>query len=74
LHTSQKKELDIAITAIMANPEQGDAKAGDLSGIRVYKFKLAKQLHLLAYTCDDNLLTLLALGSHENFYRDLKRR
>ena len=36
---------------------------------------MIKQLTLLAYTCHDQTitLTLLALGAHENFYRDLKK-
>ncbi len=75
LHASQKNELDSAVRAIMGNPEIGTAKIGDLSGIRVHKFKLTKQIALLAYSYSDTTitLTLLALGSHENFYRDLKR-
>ena len=50
-------------------------KVGDLAGIRVYKFKMVDQLTLLAYTFEDETvtLTLLVLGSHQNFYRDLKR-
>ena len=50
-------------------------KAGDLSGVSVYKFKMVKQLTLLAYKYEDQAitLTLLALGAHENFYRDLKK-
>ncbi len=47
---------------------------GDLSGVLVYKFKMVKQLTLLAYTCHDQTITLtfLAFGTHENFYRDPK--
>jgi len=30
-------------------------------------------LFLLAYEFDENEVLLLALGAHENFYRDLKR-
>jgi len=35
-----------------------------------------KQLTLLGYSFDDGalVLELIALGSHENFYRDLKRK
>ena len=75
LHANQKKYLDKAVKAIMADPDIGDAKMGDLAGVFVYKFNMVKQLTLLAYTCDNKklILTLLALGSHENFYRDLKR-
>ncbi len=75
LHPNQKKEVDKAVKAIINNPDLGEQKVGDLSGVYVYKFKMVKQLTLLAYTYDDYTvtLTLLALGSHENFYRDLKK-
>ncbi|HEV2601015.1 MAG TPA: type II toxin-antitoxin system RelE/ParE family toxin [Candidatus Babeliales bacterium] len=74
LHKNQKCDLDIAIQAICKDPSIGDGKKGDLGGVRVYKFKMNKQLTLLAYTAvyDELQLILLALGSHENFYRDLK--
>jgi mRNA interferase RelE/StbE len=74
LHAPQKLELDAALRAISADPSLGEAKVGDLVGIRVYKFRLSNQLCLLAYRVVDGLsLKLLTLGSHENFYRDLKR-
>jgi len=75
LHPNQKKDLDKAVKVIIADPNVGDLKAGDLSGISVYKFKMVNQLSLLAYTYSDKTitLTLLKLGSHENFYRDLKK-
>ena len=75
LHKNQKQDLDEAVKAIMNDPSLGEMKVGDLVGIRVYKFKMVKQLTLLAYTFEDDIitLTLLALGSHENFYRDLKK-
>ena len=60
----------------MDDPELGERKKGDLAFLRVCKFKMSKQLTLLGYSFDDGTLTLelLALGVHENFYRDLKRR
>lgn len=75
LHPNQKSDLDKAVKAVSHNPHIGTAKVGDLVGVFIYKFKMAKQLALLAYTHDNHTatLTLLALGSHENFYRDLKR-
>lgn len=74
LHPNQKKDLDKAVKIIISDPGIGDAKVGDLSGIFVYKFKMVKQITLIAYTYNDQIitLTLLKLGSHENFYRDLK--
>ncbi|AFJ02626.1 hypothetical protein Q7C_1477 [Methylophaga frappieri] len=43
--------------------------------MRVHKFKMNKQLTLLGYSFDEGqlILELMALGSHENFYRDIKR-
>jgi mRNA interferase RelE/StbE len=75
LKVNQKSDVDAAILEISKNLEIGQLKKGDLSGIRVYKFKVAKQLMLLAYTYEDEelILTLLAIGSHENFYRELKK-
>jgi len=74
LHPPQKLELDAALRAISAEPLLGEAKVGDLVGIRVYRFRLSTQLCLLAYRIlDEERLKLLTLGSHENFYRNLKR-
>ena len=60
----------------MTDPFLGDIKKGDLSDVYVYKFKMAKQFTLLAYSFENKTitLTLLALGTHENFYRDLKKK
>ena len=75
LHHNQKQDLQVAIQLIANDPNIGEQKKGDLKNVFVYKFKMIGQLMLLAYTYENNALTLtlLALGSHENFYRDLKR-
>ncbi len=74
LHPPQKVDLDEAVRAISADPAIGEAKVGDLAGVRVYKFRLSNQLCLLAYRIlDEESVKLLTFGSHENFYRDLKR-
>ncbi len=69
LHANQKWDLDRAVKEIIVKPDIGDMKKGDLSGVLVHKFKMNNQLTLLAYCYDDEIitLTLLALGSHENF-------
>jgi mRNA-degrading endonuclease RelE of RelBE toxin-antitoxin system len=76
LHQNQKISLDEAIRNIISNPETGELKKADLSGVRVYKFKMQKQLTLIAYEFLDTKmeLILLALGSHENFYSNLKNK
>ena len=75
LHSNQKSDLDKAVQLLMGDLLIGDSKAGDLTGVRVYKFKMVNQLNLLAYIYENQILnlTLLAIGSHENFYRDLKQ-
>ena len=74
LHKNQKADLDKAVKKLIENPFLGDQKKGDLAFLRVYKFKMVKQLTLLGYSYQDGTVTLelLALGSHENFYRDIK--
>jgi mRNA-degrading endonuclease RelE of RelBE toxin-antitoxin system len=76
LKPNQKKELDAAVKELMAKPTLGEQKKGNLAFLRVYKFKMSTQLTLLGYSFDDGtlILELMALGSHENFYRDIKRR
>ena len=74
-HANQKSDLDRAVQLLMQDPLIGDRKSGDLGGVRVYKFQMVNQENLLAFSYEDEVLTLtlLALGSHENFYRDLKQ-
>jgi len=74
LHPNQKKSLDRAVKAIASNPDIGESKVGDLAGISIYKFKINNLEWLLAYRIVSNKeLTLLVVGPHENFYRNLKR-
>jgi mRNA-degrading endonuclease RelE of RelBE toxin-antitoxin system len=76
LKKNEKTDLDNAVRAVASDISIGELKKGDLNGIRVYKFHMVNQLALLAYEYDDvnDELTLLAFGSHENFYRDLKNK
>lgn len=72
LHANQIRDLDKAIKDVLQNPKIGEQKQGDLNSIRVYKFKMVAQECLLAYQVLESCILLYALGSHENFYRDLK--
>lgn len=76
LHPAEKQALDDAVKEIIENPAIGELKVGDLAGVQVYKYKHKTQQNLLAYRFveEELVLTLLALGSHENFYRDLKKQ
>jgi mRNA-degrading endonuclease RelE of RelBE toxin-antitoxin system len=75
LHKNQKQDLDDAIKELVKNPLLGERKKGDLAFLRVYKFNMTNQLTLLGYSYQEGslVLELMAIGSHENFYRDLKR-
>ncbi len=73
LHLQQKQDVDAAVEVIVSNPLVGVAKRGDLAGVYVYKFTSQSPLVLLAYTFDPQTRHLLLLGSHDNFYRELKR-
>jgi len=75
LHKNQLTIVNEALGAIIANPDIGEKKVGDLTWLRVYKFKLHSQLVLIGYAFEDRelILTFVAMGSHENFYRDIKR-
>ncbi len=75
LHKNQKADLDEAIKEVMIDPLLGEQKKGDVAFLRVYKFSMVKQLTLLGYSYEDGAVTLelMALGSHENFYRDIKK-
>ena len=75
LHKNQLIDVNKAIKTVIDNPDIGQVKKGDLSSVRVYKFKSVNQLTLLAYSYENETitLTLIAIGSHENFYRDIKR-
>ncbi len=73
LHKNQKIDVDAGIEKIIKDPQVGTQKRGDLSGVYVYKFKSQHQEILLAYEFDPKTRYLLLLGTHENFYRDLKR-
>ena len=72
LHKQHQQIVNEAISAIVKNPTLGEEKKGNLVGVFVYKFKMHNQVFLLAYEWNPLTRLLLALGVHENFYRDLK--
>jgi hypothetical protein len=78
------KPLQLAIQdeveVVCETPEIGEAKVGDLNGIRVHKFRFSRQEYLLAYRAHkkNTPLEFLAIdfyqvGVHENFYSELKK-
>ena len=79
-----KKPLQFAIedvvVVIQNTPSIGEEKVGDLKGIFVYKFRFNRQEYLVAYKYQEaaDILSILwidfyQVGSHENFYEELKR-
>jgi hypothetical protein len=69
-----QRMLDREVEKILANPMAGEPKKGALAGVRVHKFTHHQQLYLIGYLNEKGgVVCLLALGSHENFYRDLQK-
>ncbi|MHB1545664.1 MAG: type II toxin-antitoxin system RelE/ParE family toxin [bacterium] len=66
-------EIDNQVRNIIQNPEVGELKKGDLREIRVLKFKFNYQLFLLSYELFEDKIYLYTIGTHENFYKDLKK-
>ena len=73
LRANQRPSVNEAVSAVIARPEIGEQKKGDLAGVRVYKFTVLDQTYLWAYVVFEDYLSFWAFGLHENFYRDLKK-
>ena len=75
LHPNQRKDLEKAVKDVIKDPYVGQSKKGGLSEMRVYTFKMVGQLTLLGYSYNKKqiILTLMSVGSHENFYRDIQK-
>ncbi len=72
--------IEDAVVGVSKSPELGEQKKGDLRDIFVYKFRFNKQEYLIAYRfgLSNKLLEVIwihfyKIGTHENFYSDLKR-
>ena len=71
-HRAFQLAIEDAVEYIENNPDIGETKKGDLSGFKVYKFLFHKQEYLIAYTQQSDTIVFYMIGTHENFYRDLK--
>ncbi len=58
---------------MIENPLIGHEKKGTLRGVRVHKFHIDQQLFLLAYELEVDIIKLIMIGSHKNYYRDLSK-
>jgi len=74
LHSEEKRALDEAVRSVIAAPACGELKKGDLSNVRVYKYRFNREQMLLAYAANEKSkwIILIGYGTHENFYRDLE--
>ena len=74
LPESQIKVVEDEIDIIIEDPEIGELKKGDLSHLRVHKFKMNRQLVLLGYSWleEEVEIYLLHIGLHDNFYQKMK--
>ena len=77
-----KKLYQDAIDEILANPEIGDEKTGDLRGIRSYDIYYNKTNYELSYIIEyefeegknePNMVIVIMAGTRENFYDELKK-
>lgn len=75
LHDNVAADVDVSVATVAADPSVGERKKGDLAALFVFKFHSQGQLYLLGYSVDEavRLVYLEAVGSHENFYRDMRR-
>lgn len=71
-HKREKKVLDSQIRLILKDPTIGQGEKGDLKNIFVHKFKIFDKQYLLSYRFNNEQLELITIGTHENYYRDLK--
>jgi mRNA-degrading endonuclease RelE of RelBE toxin-antitoxin system len=73
LKKHDKAVVDSGIHEIIANTSIGRFKKGDLADHLVHKVRDKSNQWLIAYAYHEGILELITIGTHENFYRDLKK-
>src|ERR1700675_2045597 len=75
LPAAAQLQIDEAVKGLLADPLSGEPKSGALKGVRVIKFKVGPQQLLLAFqfAAKRNMIAVLDVGLHENFYRELHK-
>src|SRR2546422_272474 len=75
LPATAELEVDEVVKRIITDPLVGEPKVGALKGVRVVKLKIQTLQLLLAYQFDAkrNVIEVLDIGPHENFYRELQK-
>ena len=64
--------IEDEVFEVLKTPRSGEQKKGDLAGLRVRTFKFHGQEYLVAYTIAARDIVFYMIGTHENFYRELK--
>jgi hypothetical protein len=79
-HKSLQLVIEDEVGVVCERPDIGEAKVGDLAGIRVHKFRFSRQEYLLAYRAPKKdmpteflIIDFYQVGVHENFYSELKQ-
>ena len=78
--TRHNSALLLAITvehipAILNDPYgAGEAKKGDLAGLRAYNLKVANVAYRLVYEIVGDVVRFVAIGPHDDAYARAKRR
>lgn len=65
--------IEDEVEGVRNTPDMGEVKKGDLTGLRVHKFIFRRQEYLMAYREESNTIIFHMIGTHENFYRELKQ-
>jgi hypothetical protein len=79
-HKPLQLAIEDEVVVVCVTPDIGEAKVGDLAGIRVHKFRFSHQEYLLAYRAPKKdtpleflIIDFYQVGVHENFYAELKQ-
>ena len=79
-HKPLQLAIEDEVEVVCEAPQIGEAKVGDLAGIRVYKFRFNRQEYLIAYLAPNEdapleflIIDFYQVGVHENFYAELKQ-
>ena len=79
-HKPLQLAIEDEVEVVCKTPDVGEAKVGDLTGIRVHKFRFSRQEYLIAYRAPKKgapleflIIDFYQVGVHENFYAALKQ-
>lgn len=71
----KEKFISIIYDEIANDPYTGEQKTGDLKGLWTMGFTYNKTTYRVAYMIkDDVVIPVILVGTHENFYEELKRK